>query len=64
MNTFKKGDLIKCVNTNGHRGLTEGKKYIVTSTSEDLVFFADDDLWNGHSVITDDSKLVLGFSRR
>lgn len=48
MNTFKKGDLIKCVNTNGHRGLTKGKKYIVTGTSEDLVFCADDDLWNGY----------------
>lgn len=48
MNTFKKGDLIKCVNTKGHRGLTKGKKYIVTGTSEDFVFFADDDLWNGY----------------
>lgn len=48
MTTFKKGDLIKCVNTKGHRGLTKGKKYIVTGTSEDFVFFADDDLWNGY----------------
>lgn len=48
MTTFKKGDLIKCVNTKGHRGLTEGKKYIVTSTDEGFVFFADDDLWNGY----------------
>lgn len=47
MTNFKKGDLIKCVNTNGHIGLTEGKKYIVTGTSEDFVFFADDNLWNG-----------------
>lgn len=48
MTTFKKGDLVKCVNTKDHIGLTEGKKYIVTSTSEDYVFITDDDLWNGY----------------
>lgn len=48
MATFKKGDLIKCVNANGHRGITEGKKYIVTSTDEDYLFVTDDDLWNGY----------------
>lgn len=48
MTTFKKGDLIKCVNTHGHRGLTEGKKYIVTSTDDDYLFVTDDDLWNGY----------------
>lgn len=48
MTNFKKGDLIKCVNTKGHRGLTKGKKYIVTSTDEEFVFFTDDDLWNGY----------------
>lgn len=48
MTTFKKGDLVKCVNTNDHRGLTEGKKYIVTGTSEDYLFITDDDLWNGY----------------
>lgn len=48
MNTFKKGDLVKCVNTKDHRGLTEGKKYIVTSTGDDYLFITDDDLWNGY----------------
>lgn len=48
MTTFKKGDLVKCVNTKDHIGLTEGKKYIVTGTSEDYVFITDDSLWNGY----------------
>lgn len=47
MTTFKKGDLIKCVNTNGHRGITEGKKYIVTSIDDDFVCITDDHLWTG-----------------
>lgn len=48
MTTFKKGDLVKCVNTKGHRGLTEGKKYIVTSAGDDYLFITDDDLWSGY----------------
>ena len=47
MATFKKCDLIKCVNANGHRGLTEGKKYLVTSTIYDYVYITGDDLWVG-----------------
>lgn len=46
MPTFKKGDLIKCVNAKDHIGLTEGKKYLVTSIGEDYVCITDDQLWN------------------
>lgn len=48
MTTFKKGDLVRCVNTKDHRGITEGKKYIVTSTGDDCLFITDDDLWSGY----------------
>ncbi len=45
MTTFKKGDLVKCVNTKDYIGLTEGKKYIVTCTGENYVCVTDDQLF-------------------
>lgn len=47
MATFKKGDLIKCVDTKDYIGITEGKKYIVTSIDDDFVCITDDHLWTG-----------------
>lgn len=47
MTTFKKGDLIKCINTEDHSGITEGKKYLVISIEDDFVCITDDHLWTG-----------------
>ncbi len=63
MTTFKKGDLVRCVNTKDHRGITEGKKYIVTSIDDDYLFVTDDDLWNGYPYETECfelSKIEVG----
>lgn len=44
MTTFKKGDLVKCVNTKGYLGITKGKKYIVRIAGENYVCITDDNL--------------------
>ena len=44
MTTFKKGDLVKCVNTKDYLGITKGKKYIVRIAGENYVCITDDNL--------------------
>ncbi|WAX15851.1 hypothetical protein EH93P2_00041 [Enterococcus phage EH93P2] len=48
MTTFKKGDLVECINTKDYLGITKGKKYIVRIAGEDYLLITDDDLRNGY----------------